>query len=207
MEDLRLSISTWNADLAVKSVNVALSSGILPAEIIQDGLGIGMADIGHRFDIGKLYLPQVVAASKAMSAALDILRPYMEKGKTVTKGCIVMGSVQGDIHEIGKNVCCAMLRGAGYDVVDLGSDVPPEEFLEAAKKNGAELIGVSALMTTTLVVQKDLIRLLREEEAPFKTAIGGAPCSQAWCDEIGAGGYSASAAEIVGLVDRLLADR
>ena len=140
----------------------------------------------------------------AMEAALQEITPVLEKNAGKLKGVIVMGSVQGDIHEIGKSVCCAMLRGAGYKVIDLGADVSPDKFIDVARENHADIIGASALMMTTLVAQKDIIRHIKEENESFKTAVGGAPCSQEWCDEIGADGYSASASDIVALVDRML---
>jgi methanogenic corrinoid protein MtbC1 len=120
------------------------------------------------------------------------------------KGCVVMGTVEGDIHEIGKNVCCAMLRGAGYKVIDAGCDVTAQDFIDAAEENEATVIGGSALMTTTLEAQKELVEYIKELEAPYKAIFGGAPCSKEWCDEIGADGYSETANEIIGLVDKLI---
>ena len=114
-----------------------------------------------------------------------------------------MGTVEGDIHEIGKNVCCAMLRGAGYNVIDLGPDVSAMDFMDAAEENDAQVCGGSALMTTTLEAQRELVETIKEMEAPYKAIFGGSPCSQAWCDEIGADGYSETANEIIGLVDKL----
>ena len=122
LEDLKTAIETWNVQLAVDSTNAAIEAGIEPKVIVNDGLGMGMADVGRRFDAAEIFLPQVVAASKTMEAALKILEPLMSGGASAMKGTVVMGTVEGDIHEIGKNVCCAMLRGAGYNVIDLGPD-------------------------------------------------------------------------------------
>ena len=127
----------------------------------------------------------------------------MTAGAGSLKGCVIMGTVEGDIHEIGKNVCCAMLRGAGYKVIDLGPDVTSQDFIDAADENEAQVLGGSALMTTTLEAQRELVEAVKEVEAPYKCIFGGAPCSQEWCDEIGADGYSETANEIIGLVDRL----
>jgi trimethylamine corrinoid protein len=132
MADLIKSVETWDVALAKKATNEALAAGIEISTIIGDGLGKGMETIGVRFDKAEIYLPQVVAASKTMSAALEILLPKMEKGVGSLKGTVIMGTVEGDIHEIGKNVCCAMLRGAGYNVIDAGCDVSPQAFLDAA---------------------------------------------------------------------------
>ena len=162
-----------------------------------------MEVVGVRFDKAEIFLPQVVAASKTMEAALKILEPLMSKGDGSMKGTVVMGTVEGDIHEIGKNVCCAMLRGAGYKVIDLGPDASAQDFIDAADENEAQIIGGSALMTTTLEAQRELVEAVKEVEAPYKCIFGGAPCSQEWCDEIGADGYSATANEIIGLVDKL----
>lgn len=204
LNDLRDSIIEMDFGRASAAARSALAAGMDPAVIIDEGLGKGMERISDEFNEGKIFLPQILAASMAMEAALQEITPVLEKNAGKLKGIIVMGSVQGDIHEIGKSVCCAMLRGAGYKVIDLGADVSPDKFIDAARENHADIIGASALMTTTLVAQKDIIRHIKEENESFKTAVGGAPCSQEWCDEIGADGYSASASDIVALVDRML---
>ena len=204
LNDLRDSIIEMDFGKASAAARSALAAGMDPAVIIDEGLGKGMERISDEFNEGKISLPQILAASMAMEAALQEITPVLEKNAGKLKGVIVMGSVQGDIHEIGKSVCCAMLRGAGYKVIDLGADVSPDKFIDAARENYADIIGASALMTTTLVAQKDIIRHIKEENESFKTAVGGAPCSQEWCDEIGADGYSASASDIVALVDRML---
>ncbi|AGI85178.1 Putative cobalamin binding protein [Candidatus Methanomethylophilus alvi Mx1201] len=204
LNDLRDSIIEMDFGKASAAARSALAAGMDPAVIIDEGLGKGMERISDEFNEGKIFLPQILAASMAMEAALQEITPVLEKNAGKLKGVIVMGSVQGDIHEIGKSVCCAMLRGAGYKVIDLGADVSPDKFIDAARENHADIIGASALMTTTLVAQKDIIRHIKEENESFKTAVGGAPCSQEWCDEIGADGYSASASDIVALVDRML---
>ena len=204
LNDLRDSIIEMDFGKASAAARSALAAGMDPAVIIDEGLGKGMERISDEFNEGKIFLPQILAASMAMEAALQEITPVLEKNAGKLKGVIVMGSVQGDIHEIGKSVCCAMLRGAGYKVIDLGADVSPDKFIDVARENHADIIGASALMTTTLVAQKDIIRHIKEENESFKTAVGGAPCSQEWCDEIEADGYSASASDIVALVDRML---
>ena len=203
LADLKTSIETWNIALAQEATQKAIDAGLSVAEIIGDGLGKGMEEVGVRFDKAEIFLPQVVAASKTMEAALKILEPLMTSGTASMKGTVVMGTVEGDIHEIGKNVCCAMLRGAGYKVIDLGPDVTSQDFIDAADENEAQVLGGSALMTTTLEAQRELVEAVKEVEAPYKCIFGGAPCSQEWCDEIGADGYSETANEIIGLVDRL----
>ena len=205
LADLKTSIETWNIALAQEATQKAIDANLSVAEIIGDGLGKGMEEVGVRFDKAEIFLPQVVAASKTMEAALKILEPLMTSVTASMKGTVVMGTVEGDIHEIGKNVCCAMLRGAGYKVIDLGPDVTSQDFIDAADENEAQVLGGSALMTTTLEAQRELVEAVKEVEAPYKCIFGGAPCSQEWCDEIGADGYSETANEIIGLVDRLVA--
>ena len=204
LADLKKSVETWDIKLVQEATQKAIDANISVSEIIGDGLGKGMEVIGDRFDKAEIFLPQVVAASKTMEMALKILEPLMTAGAGSLKGCVIMGTVEGDIHEIGKNVCCAMLRGAGYKVIDLGPDVTAQDFLDAADENEAHVIGGSALMTTTLESQRELVEAKNEVEAPYKCIFGGAPCSQEWCDQIGADGYSETANEIIGLVDKLV---
>lgn len=206
LQDLRRSVETWDYDLMERSVRAALERGISPEVIVSQGLAKGMEIISDQFHEAKIFLPQVMAASKTMEGALELLEPEMTCSNNIYRGTIVMGSVQGDIHEIGKNVCCAMLRGAGYNVVDLGPDVSPDRFVEAAEKYSADVVGGSALMTTTLVMQRYIVKALKDRGSSVLMIFGGAPCSREWVEEIGGDGYSASGSEIVALVNRLLSD-
>lgn len=205
LADLKTSVETWNLKLAESATKAAIEAKIEPKIIVQDGLGKGMETIGERFDKAEIYLPQVVAASKTMELALKLLAPLMGGGAgSAMRGTVIMGTVQGDIHEIGKNVCCAMLRGAGYKVIDLGPDVSPEAFMESAAENDAQVIGGSALMTTTMQVQGEMVQAVKEAKSPLKVIVGGAPVTQKWADEIKADGYSENGAEIVELVNKLV---
>lgn len=204
MADLKKAVETWDLNLVKTATQQAIDAKISVGDIIGEGLGKGMEVIGEKFDKAEIFLPQVVAASKTMELALKILEPLMTSGAGSLKGCVIMGTVEGDIHEIGKNVCCAMLRGAGYKVIDLGPDATAQDFIDAADENEAQVLGGSALMTTTLEAQRELVEAVKEIEAPYKCIFGGAPCSQEWCDEIGADGYSETANEIIGLVDKLV---
>ncbi|MDR2866576.1 MAG: cobalamin-dependent protein [Methanomassiliicoccaceae archaeon] len=204
LQDLKTSVETWNLKLAESATKAAIEAKISPKIIVQDGLGKGMETIGDRFDKAEIYLPQVVAASKTMELALKLLAPLMQADPNVMKGTVIMGTVQGDIHEIGKNVCCAMMRGAGYRVFDLGPDVSPEAFMESGAANNANILGGSALMTTTMQVQGQMVKAVKEAKASFKVIVGGAPVTQKWCDEIKADGYSENGAEIVELVNKLM---
>ena len=204
LADCKKAVEEWNLALAKTAVQAAIDAKLEPKDIINEGLGKGMEVIGERFDKAEIYLPQVVAASKAMEVGLQLLAPLMEGGADSMKGTVIFGTVEGDIHEIGKNVCCAMLRGAGFTVFDLGPDVTPQDFLDSAEENEADIIAGSALMTTTLEVQRDVVAAVKEDGGKYKTMFGGAPCSQEWVDEIGGDGYSANGAEINALAVKLM---
>ena len=204
LEKLRRSIETWNIELAKSSAKEALDLGIAPSEAIENGLGMGMISISQRFDEATLYLPQVLAASNAMEAALKVFEPVMGLGANIGKGTVVLGTVHGDIHEIGKNVVGAMLRGAGYRIIDLGRDVPIERFIDTCREANADIVGASALMTTTMVGQKTIVETIREEGLRTKTIFGGAPCSKKWVESFGGDVYCPSGAEVVHLVDGLM---
>lgn len=190
------AVSRWDADEAEDAVREALREGVDPARIVSEGLRRGMDDVCARFDRAEIYLPQVTAASRAMEAAMAALPP-----SSCTRAAIVMGTVRGDIHDIGRRVCCAMLTVAGYKVVDLGHDVAAERFIEAAENSGASVIGASALMTTTLPAQREVVLRAKESGERLMTVFGGATCTREWCDEIGADGYSACASDMVALVE------
>ena len=204
LADLQKAVETWDIKLVQSATQAAIDEKIPIGEIIGNGLGKGMETVGVRFDKAEIFLPQVVAASKTMEAALKLLEPLMTGGAGGLRGTVVMATVEGDIHEIGKNVCCAMLRGAGYNVIDLGCDVTAQDFIDAADENEAQVLGGSALMTTTLEAQRELVEAVKEIEAPYKCIFGGAPCSKEWCEEIGADGYSETANEIIELVGKLV---
>ena len=202
--NLKRSVETWDFALMEKSVDQAMKAGIPAEEIMEEGLGKGMESISKLFDNAKIYLPQVMAASRTVEGALKKLEPILNSDTTMYRGTIVMGSVEGDIHEIGKNVCCAMLRGAGYKVIDLGPDVSPEDFIKAAEENSADIVAGSALMTTTLKMQQRMFKAANEEGSTVMMIFGGAPCSKEWVEKIGGDGYSASGTEIVTLVNSLM---
>lgn len=202
---LKISIETYNIDLARFTAKQAMEYGIDPSEALMLGLGEGMVSISERFDAGKIFLPQVLAASKAMEAAIEVFAPLMIGKSVSTKGTIIIGTVQGDVHEIGKHVVCAFLRGARYNVVDLGRDIPAEIFIDEAIKRKADLVGASALMTTTMVCQAQIVELLKEEGLDnIKTIFGGAPCTQRWVDSIGGDAFCPSGGEVVSTVEHLL---
>ncbi len=206
LEELRRSVATWDIEAAKRAAKEAMEHGLAPNEIIEKGLGKGMAEISQKFDEATIFLPQVLAASNAMETAMKVLAPMMNGMDLPNKGTVVIGTVHGDIHEIGKNVVGAMLRGAGYNVIDLGRDVPIEVFIDTVKEKKADVVGASALMTTTMVGQKEIVEFLEEEglRERVKTIFGGAPCNKKWVDSFGGDIYCPSGAEAVAMVDELV---
>ena len=186
------------------SLKAALDAGTSPEQIISEGLSRGMDEISRRFDEGEIYLPQVLAASKVMDVAMNLISESISDDTEKYRGVVVMGTVAGDIHEIGKNVCIAMLRGARYKVVDLGPDVSPEEFVKAVNDNSADVVGGSALMTTTLDMQRKMVKERNEDSCKVLMFFGGAPCTKEWVKAIGGDGYSSSGREMVLLINKAM---
>jgi 5-methyltetrahydrofolate--homocysteine methyltransferase len=184
----------------------AIKEKIPPKEILDFGLIGGMSVIGEKYKSHEIFLPQVLLAAKAMYAGMDLLKPLFVKEGMPNRGKVVIGSVQGDLHDIGKNLVGIMLKGAGFEVIDLGNDVPPERFVETAKKENADGVGMSALLTTTMPVMKDTVDMLREQGlgSNIKTIIGGAPVSEEFAQRIGADAYGYDSTNAVESVRRLV---
>lgn len=180
----------------------AIDSGLAPKTILDDGLIAGMTVVGLKFKRHEIFLPDVLLAARAMYAGMDLLKPLLIKDEIPTLGKVVIGSVQGDLHDIGKNLVAIMLRGAGFEVIDLGNDVSPEKFVTAAAEQGASAIGLSALLTTTMPIMKQVVELVKEKglTGKVKVVIGGAPVTAEYAAEIGADGY---AFDGVSAVDRV----
>ncbi|MCX7044691.1 MAG: corrinoid protein [Candidatus Sumerlaeota bacterium] len=171
-------------------VQEALDEGAAPGEILAKGLIAGMEVVGKRFRDCEIFLPDVLMSAKAMHAAMDILRPRLSEGDTAGRGTIIIGTVEGDLHDIGKNLVAMMMEGAGMKVVDLGVDVSPAKFIQAARENPGAMVGMSALLTTTMPSMGKTISALKEAGLPNMTVIGGAPTTQEFADEIGATIYA-----------------
>ncbi|MDQ1350646.1 MAG: 5-methyltetrahydrofolate--homocysteine methyltransferase, partial [Acidobacteriota bacterium] len=178
---------------------------ITAKEILDNGLIKGMNSIGKKFKNHEVFLPEVLLAARAMHAAMEVLKPLLIRDGIPSKGKVVLGTVQGDLHDIGKNLVGILLKGAGFDVIDLGNDVAPEQFVETAKREGASVIGMSALLTTTMPAMTKVVELLKKEnlQGKIKTIIGGAPVSQAYAEEIGADAYGYDGVKAVECVERL----
>jgi 5-methyltetrahydrofolate--homocysteine methyltransferase len=187
-------------------VRRAIHERCAPLEILNDGLVAGMNVVGEQFRLREIFLPDVLMAARAMNAGLELLKPLLASEGAPMAGRVVIGSVHGDLHDIGKNLVGIMLKGAGFEVVDLGSDVPAERFVAAAREHGATVIGLSALLTTTMSVMKDVVGLVRAQglNGRVKVIVGGAPVSEAWAREIGADAYGYDAASAVERVRALV---
>lgn len=193
-----------NKGSIIDEVKAALAAGVKPDEIINDHLIPAINEVGVLFDKQKYFLPQLISSANTMKMAIEYVEPMLEHKDAEQKATAVVATVEGDIHDIGKNLVVLMLKNYGYRVIDLGKDVPASLIVETAMKEHAEIIGLSALMTTTMMRMKDVVELAKEKGCTSKIVIGGAAINESFADEIGADGYSKDAAECVKLVDRLL---
>ncbi|HNY80606.1 MAG: corrinoid protein [Sedimentisphaerales bacterium] len=190
---------------AVSVTKAALSEGMAPKSILDEGLIAGMDVIGGRFKRNEVYIPEVLIAARAMKMAMEVLEPELTKAGVQPIGKLVIGTVQGDLHDIGKNLVAMMLKGAGFEVIDLGVDVAPAKFVEEAKAKNAQLVGMSALLTTTMPGMEKTIKALKEAGVKAKIMVGGAPVTQSFAEKIGAQGYAPDAASAVDTAKRLVA--
>lgn len=182
----------------------AIAENVPPKDILQDGLIAGMNVVGKRFKANEIYVPEVLIAARAMHAALAVLKPSLEAAGVQPLATVVLGTVKGDLHDIGKNLVSMMLTGGGLKVVDIGTDAPPQKFVDACKKEGAAVCAMSALLTTTMPYMKDVVQALKDAGVKVKTIIGGAPVTQAYAKEIGADGYAPDAASAVDVCKQLI---
>jgi 5-methyltetrahydrofolate--homocysteine methyltransferase len=182
-------------DEVTRLVTEALEGGIGAQQIMDDGLVAGMSIVGERFKEGEMFLPEVLRSAKAMTGGIDVLRPHLEESGVSTLGTLVIGTVQGDLHEIGKNLVGIMFAGAGFKVVNLGVDTKPQDFVAAVKEHDANIVGMSSLLTTTMPRMAETIRALEEAglRERVKVMIGGAPVTADFAEEIGADGYGPNA--------------
>ncbi|MEI6846307.1 MAG: corrinoid protein [Candidatus Firestonebacteria bacterium] len=185
-------------------VQKAVDEKVTASELLQKGLIAGMGFIGERFKKNEVYVPEVLIAARAMKAGMEILKPLLAKAGVQPLCVVVLGTVKGDLHDIGKNLVGMMLEGAGFKVVDIGIDAAPEKFINAAKESKASVIAMSALLTTTMVAMKPAIEELKKAGVTSKVMIGGAPVTQSFADEIGAQGYASDAASAVDKAKELL---
>ena len=193
------ALQRGKADKVSKLVKQALNEGITPKNILEEGLIHGMSIIGKKFKKNEVYVPEVLIAARAMHAGMDVLKPKLIETGVKNIGKVVMGTVQGDLHDIGKNLVEMMLEGAGFEVIDLGTDISTDKFVEAVKEHKPNIIGMSALLTTTMVNMVGVIKALDVAglRDKVKIMVGGAPITQNYADQIGADGYSPDASSAV----------
>jgi corrinoid protein of di/trimethylamine methyltransferase len=205
LEDLASSVLAYDAEAARNAAERVLAAGIDPLAAIEKGLAKGVKELGKRFEKGEIFLPHLVAGAEAMKAAMSILEPRIAEGKKrKSSGKLVIGTVHGDIHDIGKNLVSSMLRASGLEVHDLGRDVPNETFVEKVRQLKPQLLGLSALMMTTVPAQKEVIDAVKRNRLKVQVMVGGAPVNAEWARKIGAEGYADNAMDAVKLADRLM---
>jgi 5-methyltetrahydrofolate--homocysteine methyltransferase len=192
-------------DAVAELTQKALDEGVKPREVLNGGLLTGIDQVGIDFRNDELFVPEVLVAARAMHAGMDILRPLLTESDIPSAGKVIVGTVEGDMHDIGKNLVGMMLEGGGFEITDLGIDIPPDKFVEAVKTEQPNIVGMSALLTTTMLGMKDTIDALVEAglREKVKVMIGGAPITQAFAEEIGADGYAPDAASAVELARSL----
>jgi 5-methyltetrahydrofolate--homocysteine methyltransferase len=201
------AILNGNAKAAKEITQTSLAAGANPQALVDDTMIPAMNEVGRRYEANEYFVPELLIAARAMKASLELIRPLLSARGAEPVGRVVIGTVQGDLHDIGKNLVGAMLEGAGFEVIDLGVDVSPEKFMNAAKEKHATLIALSALLTTTMHSMKAVMEKLKESgmRGTVKVMIGGAPVTQKYADEIGADGYSSNANAAVALARKLVA--
>lgn len=204
LKDLGNAILKCDPEAAVKAANAAVKEKVDPLVAIEKGLAPAIQTMGDKFEKMEIYLPELMLAGDAMKSALSVLLPLIPKNSKVSKATVVIGTVQGDVHEIGKNIVSSMLMANGFNVVDLGVDVKTQNFVEDAKKVGAKIIGASALMSSTIGSQKDIVDYLNatNERKKYAVLIGGGPTTDEWCKEIGADGWGGTAVAAVKLANK-----
>jgi len=204
LKSLYESIISGDKDKAVLLTEQSIKAEIAPVDAIDNGLALGIKEVGDRFGRWEMFLPEMVASADAMEAAVKILEPYFEGEDTGKKGKVVIGTVQGDIHDIGMNIVIALLKVNGYEIIELGRDVPGPDFVDKAVETDAGIIGMSGLLTTSMPIMRDVIQMFVDggDRDKFKIIVGGGPTSTEYAEEIGADGYGPTANDAVLLCDQ-----
>ena len=206
LKPLREAIISGDAKAAKATTEAALAAGIEPMTLVQEYMMPAMSEVGRRFECNEYFVPELLLAARAMKTALELVRPLLAASGAKAAVRVAVGTVKGDLHDIGKNLVAAMLEGGGYEVIDLGVNVSPEQFISAVRDKGANIVAMSALLTTTMPAMKTTVDALKQAgvRGQVKILVGGAPITQKYADEIGADGYSESAAGVVGIAKRAL---
>ena len=207
LAQLHAAVLTGDAQLAVRVVQAALAAGADPEGLVTGSMIPAMTEVGRRFEEGEYFVPELLIAARAMKGALEILRPLLTARGIEPVGRVVIGTVKGDLHDIGKGLVGSMLQGGGFEVVDLGVDVAPDRFIASAQEAGADVIALSALLPTTMLGMRRVVELLERDglRSRFKVIIGGAPVTRQFAQSIGADGYSDTASGAVALARQLVA--
>lgn len=209
LEELRIAVAQGNAEKAEEGAKKALESGIPPLQAISDGLAKGVREIGSKFAEGEVYLVELIVSGKAMKAGMAVLLPAIkaQSAEIEKAGTVVIGTVEGDIHSIGKDIVATLLEANGFEVINAGEDVPASVFLDTAKREKADIIGLSALLTSSMPRQRDVIEEVRKSGQDIKVMIGGAPTTKDWADEIGADGWAGDAVTAAKTAKELMAKK
>ena len=206
IETIYQAVLEGNADEAATQVQAGLDAGIAPSDILNKGCIAAMGEVGRLFEEGEMFVPEMLIAARAMQAGMAILKPHLAEGEITSAGTVILGTVAGDLHDIGKNLVGMMMEGAGFEIVDLGTDVSADTFVEAVREHKADIIGMSALLTTTMPSMTATVEALTEAgvREEIKVLVGGAPVTQAFADEIGADGFAPDASSATRVAKGLL---
>lgn len=205
LETIYDAVLRGDAKTAAAETQAALAAGTPAEKVLHEACIPAMSEVGRLFEIGEKFVPEMLIAARAMQTAVNILKPHLVEADLKAVGKVVIGTVAGDLHDIGKNLVAMMMEGAGFEVLDLGVDVESEKFVTAAAEKKADVIALSALLTTTMPFMESTVKAVKEAGMAVKTIIGGAPVTQSFADQIGADGYSADAPGAVKLVKQLMA--
>lgn len=205
IKDIPKAILAFDAEKVKQLTQAELDGGTDISLILNEGLIGAMDEVGRLFSEGELFVPEMLRAAQTMKVGLEVLKPHLAGGASQSKGTVVIGTVKGDLHDIGKNLVAMMMEGAGFTVVDLGVDVPAEKFIQTANDNDAKVVAISALLTSTMPAMETTVAAIKEAGLAVKTIIGGAPVSEKFANQIGADGYSEDAPGAVNLLRKLVA--
>lgn len=204
IEDIYETIVTLNGEDIAAQVQTELDSGTPVLKILQEGLIGALDEVGNKFSEGEMFVPEMLRAAQVMKSGLEIIRPHLTDSDIPSSGTIVLGTVKGDLHDIGKNLVAMMMEGAGFKVIDLGVDIPGENFVKAAEEHRADVVGLSALLTTTMPAMEEAVGLLRQAGISAKIIVGGAPLTRGFAEKIGADGYGEDAPDAARIAKGLL---
>jgi 5-methyltetrahydrofolate--homocysteine methyltransferase len=206
IKEIQTNVMEGQVNAVKDNIQVAIDAGIPVSVILNEGMISAMAEVGHLFEEGECFVPEMLIAARAMQAGMALLKPHLKNAEVVSAGRVAIGTVKGDLHDIGKNLVAMMLEGAGFEIIDLGTDVPPEKFVESVREQGAQIVAMSALLTTTMPSMKNTIDALNAAglRGQVKVMIGGAPITQNYATQIGADGFSSDASRAVATAKELV---